>query len=240
MLFYVRAGRGTATLGEQTCPLVPGTPLHIGRGVVHAMSHAPGELPETLSVHFTATVLGAISAADALGVPQHVLLPGDSPVADWMLEGCREYALRPLGYRVGLDALVTRVLLHVARWHGRADHPVAARDPQALGRVMPAVERMRRHLADPLPVAAPAEECDLSESQFRRVFGRAIGASPVAYLRLLRLDHARLLLRSTEWPLDRIAHEIGYADGAFFANVFRKHVGTTPGRYRSTSITDQT
>lgn len=47
-----------------------------------------------------------------------------------------------------------------------------------------------------------------------------------------RLEKAKELLSLDTQPLTEIAAETGFSDQAHFTKVFRKHLGTTPARWR--------
>ncbi|MFL6248372.1 MAG: helix-turn-helix domain-containing protein [Thermoanaerobaculia bacterium] len=70
----------------------------------------------------------------------------------------------------------------------------------------------------------PAHLC----REFHRRTGRTIGA----YVRDLRIAHARRLLDGSNSTLAEIAIECGFADQSHFASAFRRTVGVTPGHYR--------
>lgn len=60
------------------------------------------------------------------------------------------------------------------------------------------------------------------------LFRREFGVTPVAYRESLRLARAKELLVATNWPVTRIAREVGYPDANYFARVFRKATGMPP------------
>jgi AraC family transcriptional regulator len=70
----------------------------------------------------------------------------------------------------------------------------------------------------------PAHLC----REFHRRTGRTIGA----YVRDLRISHARRLLDGSAATLAEIAIDCGFADQSHFASAFRRTMGVTPGRYR--------
>ncbi|BBD07323.1 putative AraC type helix-turn-helix-domain-containing protein [Desulfovibrio ferrophilus] len=76
-----------------------------------------------------------------------------------------------------------------------------------------------------------AQQAHLSPYHFLRVFRRAVGAPPHAYLMNARIRRARQLLRTTIRLAD-IAQEIGFSDQAHFTNAFKRFTGLTPGKYR--------
>ena len=56
-----------------------------------------------------------------------------------------------------------------------------------------------------------------------------------AYLTGLRLQSAMNDLLGTEHGIDSIARTNGFSNGNYFAKIFRKHVGISPGSYRESN-----
>jgi AraC family transcriptional regulator len=65
------------------------------------------------------------------------------------------------------------------------------------------------------------------------VFRRHHGCSVGQFIRRLRIDRARRDLARSDASLSAIAADCGFADQCHFTRIFKRHVGTTPGRYRS-------
>jgi transcriptional regulator GlxA family with amidase domain len=59
-----------------------------------------------------------------------------------------------------------------------------------------------------------------------------LGRSPYQEILRLRVDHARELLLRTDWPIGRIAEEVGFEEIRSFNNVFLKAGGITPREFR--------
>lgn len=103
---------------------------------------------------------------------------------------------------------------------------------QGQGALVHLPEWLMEHLGDDLPVARMAERVNMSERNFRRVFGKIFGTTPTRYLERLRLERARLLLTSTRSPVERVAARTGFDSADAFRRVFRRHYGTSPREYR--------
>lgn len=58
------------------------------------------------------------------------------------------------------------------------------------------------------------------------------GVTPMHYLLQFRLDRAKRLLVSTEWPIERIAEEVGFRYAPYFSTCFKRSVGVTPLQFR--------
>jgi AraC-like DNA-binding protein len=78
-----------------------------------------------------------------------------------------------------------------------------------------------------------ARSAGLSRFHFSRRFKEAVGISPWHYVSLLRLTRAKQLLADTDWPVKRIARELGFGDPDYFSRFFKQEVGQTARAYRA-------
>lgn len=58
------------------------------------------------------------------------------------------------------------------------------------------------------------------------------GVSPINYLILIRLQQARQLLMTEEYPIKEIARAVGYEDAYHFSKSFKKQYGVSPSALR--------
>ncbi|MFB9327338.1 helix-turn-helix domain-containing protein [Paenibacillus aurantiacus] len=124
------------------------------------------------------------------------------------------------------SSLVYRLLMELARHERtRARHAWPAPVQQAIA-------YMQASFNAPISIAQVAEAAGVSKYHFIRLFSRETGDTPLDYLTRLRIQRAAELLQSTDWVLERIAGECGFASGSYFSKVFRQWVGCTPGEYR--------
>ena len=109
--------------------------------------------------------------------------------------------------------------------------------PQHSGGLSPAnrrrVEEILRSCPDGrIGLGELAQQCGLSNGHFARVFRHTFGMPVHRYLLRIRIDYAKELIHSTEYPLCEIARLIGFTDQATFTDSFSRIVGISPGRYR--------
>ena len=109
----------------------------------------------------------------------------------------------------------------------------AALDPGTLRAV---VEHIADHLDDGLTLARMAETAHLSAYHFARRFKAATGLAPHQYVISRRIERARELLeREPNLSLVEIAARIGFSDQSQFTHHFKRVVGVTPGRFRTSA-----
>lgn len=100
-------------------------------------------------------------------------------------------------------------------------------------RIVEAVVLMNERMSRPLTSASIAREVHLSGSRFGVLFRAEIGHPPCRYLRLLRLNEARRLLRETDLSVKEIAARVGMPDVSHFVRDFEAVQGSSPLRYRT-------
>ncbi|MER7467807.1 helix-turn-helix domain-containing protein [Streptomyces sp. NPDC097981] len=90
------------------------------------------------------------------------------------------------------------------------------------------------HLTERLTLSDLAAHANMSVRTFTRRFRDEVGTTPVQWLTRQRIDHARHLLETTDWPVDRVAHQAGFGTGVSLRQHFQAAVGVTPRAYRRT------
>jgi len=95
-----------------------------------------------------------------------------------------------------------------------------------------AEELLRARLAERIGLSELAETVGVHPAYLARAFRAHYGLSVGEYGRRLRLAWAAGELARGDKPLAEIAADAGFADQSHFTRVFRRHVGTTPARYR--------
>ena len=71
-----------------------------------------------------------------------------------------------------------------------------------------------------------------SKSQIERISNRELGCGMMEYINNIRMNEICTLLRWSDMPLAQIAEKTGLYDASHLITFFKRHMGTTPGRYR--------
>ena len=94
-------------------------------------------------------------------------------------------------------------------------------------------EFIRKNCHGELSVKKIASEFDISPQSVRRIFKRNItGLTPAALIRQQKMILAAELLCRTEFSLQEIAKQFGFATTFSFSRAFRRAYGTPPVKYR--------
>lgn len=101
--------------------------------------------------------------------------------------------------------------------------------PHKLQRVLTVIEA---NLGTTMHVRRLAEAVALSPFHFARMFKKSTGQSPHAYITTRRMELAKKLLADPAISLSDVGGRVGFRTQAHFTDAFRRHVGTTPGRFR--------
>jgi AraC-like DNA-binding protein len=119
------------------------------------------------------------------------------------------------------DALGRLGLVSSRAWHG----------PNVM-RLQATLQYLRENFAENLPLPSVARKAGFSVPAFSRVFKQATGTSFLAYLRTIRVEHAKRLLTTTRLTTDQIAQASGFQSQHHLIRSFKKVTGQTPGACR--------
>lgn len=109
---------------------------------------------------------------------------------------------------------------------------VAVGDPD----VAEAMRYIRAHCDQLISVSDVVKSTSVSRRVLETRFKQALNRTIASVIRDAHLNHAKRLLRDTNWPIERVAFASGYNSNERFATTFRHHVGQTPRNYRQQFI----
>lgn len=149
------------------------------------------------------------------------------------LDACLHLYRKEFGAGVA-SAVARRMVVPPQRDGGQAQFirgAVPDCDAETLG---PLLTWIVEHLAEPMSVETLARQSAMSPRTFARRFREETGTTPHAWITSQRVLRAEALLERTDHPVDRIAHEVGFANAATLRHHFTRVRGLSPQRYRQT------
>ncbi|NUU79595.1 AraC family transcriptional regulator [Paenibacillus xylanilyticus] len=112
---------------------------------------------------------------------------------------------------------------------GLARQVKISRDLKHAERIMHWIED---HYEHEIKLDHMASDIHLSKSYASRIFQQETGSSITDYVTARRLKQAYLLLETTTFPIEEIGRRVGFPNGSYFIQLFRKSAGLTPLQYR--------
>lgn len=92
---------------------------------------------------------------------------------------------------------------------------------------------MREDVRGELSLTEFAQSVNLSVWRLCHIFKSDVGMPPIRYLRLLRMERAKVLLESSFLSVKEIAFQVGLNDESHFVRDFKSTYGYSPALYRS-------
>lgn len=124
-----------------------------------------------------------------------------------------------------VDAVVSRITT-IAKNHRPSD---------TISPVEQVLLYVNRHYAKDITLVYAANLANMNTNYFSTLFKKKTGLSFVAYLQLVRIQHAKELLRDPTLKIYEIAERIGFQNEKYFMKVFKAVAGKTPSEYKQDS-----
>ena len=175
-------------------------------------------------------------------LPETVLIKMDHPSLLCLISMLQYESAHTLsGSRAIVNALSSVLLVLIVRAHleqgGKAP----------LGGILNGLRDKRLRQLIQTVVSRPEDEwniekmtalANLSRAQLMRLFKQQTGISPHAFVNLIRLRQAAVLLRQTADSVLSVALNVGFQSETHFGKAFKKQYGISPGQYRKNETAD--
>jgi AraC family transcriptional regulator len=131
------------------------------------------------------------------------------------------------------ESMATAMAAHFLRNYSTRKHILPEyEDGLPKYKLKQALDYMNVHLSENLSLATLADELQISQYHFCRLFKQSTGTTPHAYLIQQRVEKSKQLLKQKEGTMNDIAIECGFANPSHFAKHFRKYTGISPKQFR--------
>lgn len=105
-------------------------------------------------------------------------------------------------------------------------------NPKLSRQVQQCVDHIEMNLDKKIRAADLAELAGYTEYYLTRKFKEETGLSVADYAKFAKIERAKVLLRSTDEPVQDIAAQLGFGTRNYFSRVFQEVTGQTPMEYR--------
>ncbi len=98
-----------------------------------------------------------------------------------------------------------------------------------------AIDYIRKNYYKDIDLTVVSNHVSLNYSYFSHAFKEQTGMSFVKYLRSVRIDKAKELLKESQMKIYEVAEEVGFENHKHFSRAFRETIGISPLEYREES-----
>ena len=237
-LFWIEQGSCELSMDGADSTLAGPGVLLLPPLVMHGFRFSPGvqgHVVTVLAQHLRKLLAAEPMLEKRLWLPRaQALSAADAALVSAAMQALRDEFTSPSDWRsLGVDSGLARLLVTLGRCLSPAETTPAAqgaRAQQHVQRYRALIEE--RFRAQPV-MSALAAEIGITTTQLNRVCQSVLGCASVAVL------HARLLLEAqrelayTTMSIKQIAHDLGFADAAYFTRFYQRKTGLSPTQWRS-------
>lgn len=153
---------------------------------------------------------------------------------DFFWDCVREMSEKQYGYDSYLYASISQLMIHMLRiWreHGfsQESDSIEKNEDFSIHDVLMYIDS---HSHENIRVEDLARMCNMSYSYFAKTFHTLYGQSCKEYIEFVRLSKVENLLLFTNYDLNYISNETGFADCSHLIRVFKRKYHVTPKQYR--------
>lgn len=147
-----------------------------------------------------------------------------------------EYLDEKAGYRLLIKALLMMFLGYLNRSNllNPSDQSTPSRN-YSYDKLRPVVEYIHANYARSITLDELAEVAMMNPSYLSTCFTQTMKIRIFEYIEQVRINHAKLLLKTTPLPITEIAFSSGFNNSSYFNRIFKRITGTTPLKYRKES-----
>lgn len=95
-----------------------------------------------------------------------------------------------------------------------------------------ALQYIQEHYMEKLTLDDVAGIANLSRSHFSKVFKEEVGMTLMEYVEMVRMNQARMLLKTTKFSIGQISEMVGIADIFYFSKLYKKRYKVSPSKDR--------
>ena len=165
--------------------------------------------------------LVAVTLASRAAIRGGVSPEGGYNLADYYfqkIENCKYVADV---HNVGSEMLAAFLQRSIrAKKHNQHSIPIAA-----------AQEYIETHIYEKISLKKLAKEVGYSDYYLTNRFQKEIGISMNQYIQQRKVETAKELLKSSKYDITDISDKLAFSSPSYFAAVFRKHTGMSPGEF---------
>lgn len=143
-----------------------------------------------------------------------------------------QFLLEATGLLFKLFSFMTKLSLE----HADSEHVNTYIPPMSHVYCRRIIQYLNRHYPEIIAISDISHEIGLNPHYMCNLFKMTTGDTIFSCLNRIRIEKSKELLVSTTVKISEICNLIGFENEHYFSKVFRKHQGTSPGKFRLISV----
>ena len=174
-----------------------------------------------------------VAARRALEIQRPLIAFNHDPLKQGLAGLCREAIAPDKLFDLFAEGWALQAIAHLLR----IDQTAAPRQAEGHGGLPPlSLRRVEDYVRDNLPNAITLKDLSkiakLSPRHFLRAFQDSVGATPLGYVRTMRIEEAKQRLMDVSQSITEVALDCGFSHAQHFTTSFRMATGLTPSAFR--------
>lgn len=150
----------------------------------------------------------------------------------YILAVIEEMSEKQPDYTTCVTGLMTAILVEITRLCEHESPAQKAIPNSSMLSIHPALNYIHDNYMQQFTIELLADMCHLSVTHFRRTFNTIMGISPLEFINNTRIEHACLLLSSTDSSILEISELVGFHSVSSFNRAFVKLMDIPPREWR--------
>lgn len=227
--YLIEDGEGWLKIGDIEYYPKAGQMVLMPAGVQQSYSSISSNTFRKYWCHFTLQI-GDVNLFDIIDIPYIVDVENFGKLKKLFKQLVHEQNSDTLYARLREKALLIEI---VANYLEIANiHELRFFGASSLEKFKTILSYIRVHINEEISVEELAGRLHYNPNYFTRLFKKYTGMPPTQYIRKIRLDKAKVLLKTTDLQVSEIAIETGFCDIYYFSKSFKSYTGFSPTDYR--------
>ncbi len=225
--YYILKGEGELTVAGQVYHPTAGQLFLMPAGLQQSYRTTDGPPYYKYWCHFHAKV-GSRNLFDLIQTPLCVTISDPAP-----LVGLFQSLIEAMSHETYTSRLHARsVATEILATYLDAAAAVTCPNDDVAEKLSAVVEYVNMHLSEEITLETLASLVHFHPNYFIRFFKQNLGVSPMQYVSKARIDHAKVLLKTTDEKIADIASLTGFHDLFYFSQRFKEQTGFSPTDFR--------
>ena len=108
-----------------------------------------------------------------------------------------------------------------------------SRNDKSIRRIIIAKEYVEQHFNEEITLVMLSNLTNMSITNFCREWANQFKVPPLKYRDSIRLHYAKEYLKTKYYNVSEVSQKCGFNDVNYFVRFFKKHTGTTPGKFQT-------